>query len=94
MVCHVLADKLLEEEWALLHDRVHLAVDENTGVDVLLGKVAQRLVLGHDSFIYLVDQGEILVGRVLVAENFITDQRVFGSTGDESLGEKEMGSVV
>lgn len=57
-----LAAALLEEERTLLHVRVQLAVDEDTGVDVGLCALTQHLVLKHDTLVQVGDLAELLGG--------------------------------
>lgn len=90
---HRFADELLEVERTFLHDGVHLAVDEHARVEVSLRGVTQRLVFRHDALVDVADELEIFIRRVLVAEDLVADQSPFGSAGDETLSEEEMGSV-
>lgn len=71
MFCHGLAAELLEVERTLFEARVHLTVDEDASVDVLLCVLAEVLVLGHDALVDLVDKLEVCVARVLVAEDLV-----------------------
>ena len=71
VLCDGIADEFLEEERALLEFGVHLAVDEDTRVEVLLGEIAEVLVLGHDAFVDLVYQVELLRGGVLIPEDLV-----------------------
>jgi hypothetical protein len=83
---------LLEVEWALLHVGMELAVDEDAGFEVLLGKVAERLVLGHDALVHLVDALEVLFGRVAVTVDFVVDIGGGWACGHEFLHEEEVGA--
>jgi hypothetical protein len=69
--CDGVAAEALEVQRTLLEARVHLAVDEDAGVDVLLRVFAQVLVLGHDALVDLVDELEVFFARVLVAEDLV-----------------------
>ena len=78
---HALAHELLEVEGPLLHLGVQLAVDEDAGVDVLLGGGAEVLVLGHDALVDGVDELEVLVGGVLVAVDLVAHDGLAGAGG-------------
>lgn len=84
------ADALLEEERALLHLGMHLAVDKDTGVDVLLGIGAEVLVLGHDTLVELSDESEVIVAGVLVAEEFVAHGGAGRAVGNEALDHEEV----
>lgn len=84
------ADVLLEEERTLLHLGVHLAVDEDTGVDVLLGVGAEVLVLRHDTLVELSDESEVFIAGVLVAEELVAHGGAGRAVGNESLDHEEV----
>lgn len=65
------ADLPLEEERSLLHGRVHLTVDEDTGAEIFLGVDAQILVLRHDALVHVIDECKVLILGILVSEDFI-----------------------
>jgi hypothetical protein len=88
--CNSVAAEFLEVERTLLEARVHFTVDEDAGVDVLLGVFAQILVFGHDALIDLVDEVEIGVARVLVAEDLVLHGRAYGAVGHEALDHEEV----
>ncbi|KAI6765722.1 hypothetical protein HG530_006792 [Fusarium avenaceum] len=90
VVLELLADALLEEERTLLHLGVHLAIDEDTGVDVLLSVGAEVLILGHDALVKLGDEVEVIVARVLVAEELVAHGGAGRAVGDEALDHEEM----
>jgi hypothetical protein len=92
--CDSLAAKLLEVERALLEARVHLAVDEDAGVDVLLRVLAEVLVLGHDALVDLVDELEVCVAGVLVAEDLVLHGRADGAVGHKALDHEEVRAVM
>lgn len=94
VLCDGLAAQLLEVEWALLEARVHFAVDEDAGVDVLLGVLAQVLVFGHDALVDLVDELEVFFAGVLVAEDLVLHGRADGAVGHEALDHEEVRTVV
>lgn len=85
-----LAAAFLEEEGTLLHVRVQLAVDENTGVDVLLSTLAQDLVLSHDALVDDVEAVELLAGAVTVLPDFVVHDTSVGAGGHEFLHEHEV----
>lgn len=82
----------LEEERTLLEARVHLAVDENASVKVLLRCLAQCLVLGHDSSVHFSDELEFFFGRGSVAVDFVSHSGLERSVRHETLHEEEMRS--
>lgn len=86
-------DSLLEEERALLHLRVHLAVDEDTGIEILLRLVAEIFVLGHDALVDVADELEFFVGGVLVAEDLVLHRRAAGADGHEALNHEKVGAA-
>jgi hypothetical protein len=88
--CDGLAAEFLEVERALLEARVHFAVDEDAGVDVLLGVLAQVLVFGHDALVDLVDELEVCVAGVLVAEDLVLHGGAHGAVGYEALDHEEV----
>lgn len=65
------AAALLEEEWALLHVWVKLAIDEEASVDVDLCALAENFVLLHDAGIEISNVFEIFLGGVLVLPDFV-----------------------
>lgn len=85
-----LAHGLLEVERALLHLGVELTVDEDTGIEVLLGENAKILVLGHDSLVHVADEVELRVAGILVAVDLIAHHAFLGSKGSESLHEEKV----
>lgn len=90
MVLELLSDALLEEERTLLHLGVHLTVDEDTGVDVLLGVGAEVLVLRHDTLVELSDEVEVLVAGVLVAEELVSHDGARRAERNEALDHEEV----
>ena len=91
--CYSVTDEFLEVERTFLHPRVHLAIDEDSGIEILLREIAKIFVFGHNPFVNLVDELEVLFGRVLVAKNLIPHQRTRGPGRHESLYEEEVRSV-
>lgn len=73
MVVGELADLLLEFEQAIVQGVVQLPVGEDARVELLLGLGAGVLVLGEDALVGGVDSLELLVGGVLLAEDFYDD---------------------
>ena len=88
-----IAAEFLEVQRALFEARVHLAVDEDAGVDVLLRVLTQVLVFGHDALVDLVDELEVFFARVFVAEDLVLHRGADGAVGDEALDHEEVGSV-
>lgn len=78
MAVKKITNNTLEIQGTLLHLGVHLSVDEDSGVEILLGVVAEVLVLGEDSLEHLVDGLEVLVAGVLVAVDFVFHGAVDG----------------
>ena len=89
-----LAARVLEEERALLHAGVHLAVDEDAGGEVPLGAGAELLVLGHDAPVHGGDDLEVGVGGGLVAVDLVAHGGVGWAAGDEALYEEEVWAKV
>lgn len=87
-----LADLTLEEEGTLLHGRVHLAIDENTGTEVSLRVDAEILVLRHDALVHVVDELEVFVIGILVSEYFVLHGRGSRSNRHKTLSEEEVWS--
>ena len=80
-------------EGTLFQRGVHLAINEDAGAEVFLGLVAEKLVLGHDALVHLVDELEVLFCGVLVAVDFVAHGCVCGAVGEEALDHEEVGSV-
>ena len=87
-----LANGLLEVERTPLHLGVKLAVDEDTGVEILLGVDAEVLVLGHDSLVHVADDIEGLIASVFVAVDLVAHHTLLGTERSESLHEEEVGT--
>lgn len=88
------ADGALEVQRAHFHLRVQKAVDEDAGVEVLLGVDAQVLVLGHDTFVHVADEVEGLIGGIFVAVDFVAHDGLCGADGGEALHEEEVGTKI
>jgi hypothetical protein len=85
-----LAATLLEEQGALLHVRVQLAIDENTSVYVLLSTFAQDFVLGHDALVDDVEAVKLLASAVAVLPDFVVHDTSVGTGRHEFLHEHEV----
>jgi len=88
-----LADEFLKVQGALFHPGVHLAVDEDTPLEVLLRQRAEGFVLGHDALVHAVDEVEVLIAGFPAAVDFVADQCASGTIGDEALHEEELWPV-
>lgn len=84
---------LLEMERTHLHLRVKKAVDEDAGVEVLLGVDAEVLVLGHDLLVHVADEAKCLVGGILVAVYFVSHHTLSRAGRSEPLHEEEVRTV-
>lgn len=88
------ADKGFWGRWlTFLPPRVQFAVDEDAGVEVGLGAVAERFVFFHDAGVGVGDGVEVFVGRVAVAVHFVVDFGLFGRRGLEFLDHHEVRPV-
>jgi hypothetical protein len=83
------AAALLEEEWALLHVWVQLAVDEETGIEIFLCALAEDLVLLHDACVQIRNGSECLFGGVLVTPDFVVHDGHTWCLGHEFLHHHE-----
>lgn len=76
VVIQKFAYPMLEIERTLLHLGMHLSVDKNTGIEVLLRVVTQPLVFGQDSLEHLIDFSEIIVAGILMSVNLVFHRAV------------------
>lgn len=67
---HITGD-LLEIQWALFEAGVHLTVDEDAGVEVLLSEFAEDFVFRDDLGVEFVDELEVFLAGVFVAVDLV-----------------------
>jgi len=87
-----LAHGFLEVQRTSLHLGVELAVDEDAGVEVLLGVDAEILVLRHNALVHVADEVEGLISSVLVTVDLIAHHTLLGADRSESLHEEKVGT--
>lgn len=90
VIYHGLANGLLKVQWAFLQTWVHFAIGKDAGIDVLLSGIAEVFVLGHDPLVDLIDQIELRVSGILIAEDFVSHGRRAWATWHEPLNHEEM----
>jgi sulfur transfer complex TusBCD TusB component (DsrH family) len=87
------AAKRLEEDGALLESGVHLAVDKNTTLNVLVGSEDKSLILRHDSLVDGIDSVVLLAGSLDVSVDLVNHLGFAGTAGGELLDEEEVRAV-
>lgn len=61
----------LKGQRSLFQSWVHLTIDKDACVEIVLRQLAENLVFAHDLLVKLVDALKVLFGRFFVAEDLI-----------------------
>ena len=85
---------MLKVQWPLLQFRMHLSIDENSCIEVLLSIVAKPFIFSENSLEHLVNRLEIFVTRILVPIDLIFHGTVIGGSRDATHQVKEVGTIM
>lgn len=85
-----LSNRVLKEDGRLLVPRMHLAINKNATIEILLLIVAEHFIFSHDARVCFTDQFEVGIWRFCVSVDLVGHDGIVGASREELLNHDEM----